>query len=93
MNNNIPGGYYFPYWGPFIFRTKVSRPDLVWMSRFIDKKHQKKSAREKLAGVIDKEFNISSVDLMKDLQPYLDLYREAHFTYYNRSIINFLAFI
>ena len=88
MNNNIPSGYYFPYWGPFIFKTKVSRSDLVRMSRFIDKKHQKKSAREMLAGMIDKEFDISSVDLMKDLQPYLDFYREVRFTNYNTRIDN-----
>jgi hypothetical protein len=88
MKNNIPGGYYFPYWGPFILKTKVSRPDLIRMSRFIDKKHQKKSAREMLAGVIDKEFYISSVDLMKDLQPYINLYREVCFTYYKRRIDN-----
>ena len=95
MNNNIPGGYSFPYWGPFIFRTKVSRPDLIWMSRFIDKKHQKKRAKDKLMiGATGKEFNVSwewlnsSVDLMKDLQPYLNLYREAHFNYYNRKIDN-----
>ena len=88
MNNNIPGSYFFPYWGPFIFKTKVSRPDLIWMSRFIDKKHQKKSAREMLAGMIDKEFDISSVDLMKDLQPYLDFYREVRFTNYNTRIDN-----
>ncbi len=95
MNNIVPGGYSFPFWGPFIFRTKVSRPDLIWMSRFIDKKHQKKRAKDKLMiGATGKEFNVSwewlksSVDLMKDLQPYLNLYREAQFTYYNRKIDN-----
>ena len=58
MNNNIPGGYSFPYWGPFIFRTKVSRTELTWMSRFIDKKHQKKREKDKLMiGATGKEFN------------------------------------
>jgi|TARA_R110002020_G_scaffold202424_3_gene405588 uncharacterized protein (TIGR02466 family) len=86
MNNNIPGKYYFPYWGPLVFKTKVSRPDLTWISRFTKKAYHKKDAKDKLAGVIDDEFDISTSEFMKDLQPYLNLYYQAHNNYYNWNI-------
>jgi hypothetical protein len=82
-NNNIPGGYFFPYWGPLIFRTKLTRPDLC---RFIDKKYHIKSVKDKLAGVVDEEFAVSPVEFMKDIEPALDLYRKAHHQYYREDI-------
>jgi len=80
--------YNFPYWGPLVFKTKIAKPDIKWISRYVNKKHHINDARSKLAGIIDNEFDISHTDLMKDLQPYFDLYRQAHYNYYNQSIDN-----
>ena len=77
--------YFFPYWGPLVFKTRIAEPDRRWISRSTKKKYHIQSAKDKLAGVIDEEFKISQVDLMKDLTPYFDLYRQAHYQYYQED--------
>ena len=72
--------YNFFYWGPLLFKIKVSPQDLKKCVNLCSKKSS--DVNEKLAGVIKHEHYISSGACSKLLNPYLNSFRQAYKQWY-----------
>ena len=76
--------YQFFYWGPLLFKTKLSSQDLKKFAKLCTKKES--FVNEKLAGVIKHEHYISPSKYSKLLNPYLDPFRDSYGQWYGSSL-------
>jgi len=77
--------YNFYYWGPLLFKTKLS-DDSLKQVKVLCKKDSKKLFVKNLAGNIKHEYVIDKNKLNQILQPYIKAFKEAHVQWYNKSI-------
>lgn len=68
--------YNFFHWGPFLYKTKLTDEE-VEQIKSLCKKNKKKDYRKNLAGLIKKEYGISTKKLFPIIFNYLDSYFTA----------------
>jgi len=73
MNKDI--NYNFFYWGPFLYKTVLSKKELEKIKKLCSKKH--KDYRENLAGLIKNEHKIDTKKFFPLIYPYLESYKKA----------------
>jgi len=84
---NSPGliPYHFFYWGPLLFRIKLSKEDLKKCTKLCSK--ESSVVNDTLAGVIKHQHYISPLDLYKIIEPYLKSFRQAHQQWYGKPLL------
>jgi uncharacterized protein (TIGR02466 family) len=80
MNNE----YNFYYWGPFLFKMKMSPEEIQKILSFC-KKDKKLDFRQELAGHISNEYLLNNENVFPILLPYLKIYLEARHKHMNIS--------
>jgi len=73
------------YWGPILYKTKITA-EILQNIKKICKKNPKKSHVKNLAGDIKHEYLINEKILNKLLQPYIESFREAYLNWYGNPI-------
>ena len=76
--------YNFFYWGPLLFKIKVSPKDLKKFASLCSKKDS--SAQETLVGVIEHEHYVNSTKYDKIIEPYLDSFRHCYQHWYGQLL-------
>jgi len=76
--------YNFYYWGPLLFKTKLSSIDLEVCANLCSKKS--KFVNETLAGVIKHEHSINAGEYYKIIEPYLDSLRQCFKQWYGKPL-------
>ena len=79
--------YFFPYWGPFLFRSKIDLDQVNQLNKICVKK-QKQICTTKLAGHIKEEYDIDCVKYQEIIAPQLQAFQEGYQNFYNRSCGN-----
>ena len=74
--------YNFYYWGPFLFKTKLSKDNLKKILSFC-KKEKSKLYTKYLAGHIKQEYELKTKDVMPILEPYFEAYMQAASEHWN----------
>jgi|TARA_R100000426_G_C4793578_1_gene99635 uncharacterized protein (TIGR02466 family) len=82
--------YNFYFWGPLLFKTKLSKEDLQKIKKLC-KKNPKRSHVERLAGHIDDEYTIDEKKVNKIIWHYTNAFRDAFFKWYNRPVNEIIA--
>ena len=77
--------YDFYYWGPLLFKTKLTNDNLKKV-KSLCKKDPKRLYIKSLAGNIQHEYTIDSDKLNQILQPYIKAFKEAYVHWYNKPI-------
>jgi|TARA_R100000149_G_C5811970_1_gene94845 uncharacterized protein (TIGR02466 family) len=77
--------YTIHYWGPLLFKTKISEGELQEIKKLC-KKDPEKSYNKSLAGDIKHEYLIDEKKVNDVLQPYLYAFRKAYTDWYAKSI-------
>ena len=68
------------HWGPFLYRTKLSKEEIDKI-KSLCKKNNKKDYRKKLAGLLKEEYSIDKNKLFSIISPYLQSYYKGYFDY------------
>jgi uncharacterized protein (TIGR02466 family) len=74
--------YNFFYWGPVLFKTKISEED----KNKLIKLKTIKSIKQDLAGSLEKEDSVSNAKVNQILQKYFSLFYECYEHWYNKKI-------
>jgi len=77
--------YFFPYWGPFLFKSKIDLNQINELNKICIKKE---SFNTKLAGHIKEEYLINSVKYQKIVMPQLKTFQEGYLNFYNKPCGN-----
>jgi hypothetical protein len=72
----------FPYWGAFLFKSKISKESL---EKILKQANKKVRYNKNLAGHIDGEFVFPSDILNKHLTPYFNAYIQGASKFYNEK--------
>ena len=70
--------------GPLIYYTKVVEKDLLEIEKLCNK-NIKNDFRQNLAGVLDEEFSIDNIKIDHILNPYLQVFTQAHENWYQEK--------
>ena len=76
--------YSFYYWGPLLFKTKISPQDLKKCTKLCSKKAS--PFNDSLAGVIKHEHYISPIVYCKILNPSLNVFRHGYEQWYRKPL-------
>ena len=71
--------YNFFHWGPFLYRTVITKEEVDQVKKLCSK--QNKDVRETLAGLLEHEHKIDHKKLFPVIFSYLDSYAKAYFDY------------
>ena len=71
---NIEYNYYF--WGPLLFKTILQKQDIVNIKKLCNKKKSNLYVKD-LAGVIDNEYTVDKIKLVKIIDKYLVAFQQA----------------
>tara|TARA_R100000773_G_C4217932_1_gene116392 strand:+ start:832 stop:1425 length:594 start_codon:yes stop_codon:yes gene_type:complete len=77
--------YNFPFFGPFIMQTKLTKEEVKALKKLC-KKDKKKDARKNLAGHLDHEYDIDVQKYQDIIMGYLDAYRDGYYKFYGRPL-------
>ena len=83
--------YRFFYWGPLLFRTKLSKEDLKKCATLCSKKSSVMS--DTLAGVIKHQHYVSAVKYYDILLPYFQPFRNSFKEWYGKPLVKELRMI
>ena len=78
--------YDFFHWGPFLYRTVMTKEEVDQVKKLCSK--QNKDVRETLAGLLEHEHKIDHKKLFPVIFPYLDSYAKAYFDYRSEPLGN-----
>ena len=76
--------YEFSYWGPLLFKIKLSSQDLKKCAQLCSKKSS--CVNDSLAGVIKHQHYISSLKFYKIIDPYLTSFRDCFQQWYAKPL-------
>ena len=80
----IPQEYNFYYWGPLLFKIKITPQDLKKCAKLCSK--ESSDVKDTLAGVIEHQHYISPMAYCKILESYLDTFRHGHKQWYGKPL-------
>ena len=78
--------YDFFHWGPFLYRTVITKEEVDQVKKLCSK--QNKDVRETLAGLLEHEHKIDHKKLFPVIFPYIDSYAKAYFDYRSEPLGN-----